>query len=81
MCAEWMNDGPYSPENCKFSTMKEQCITKRIKRKLTSSDVVAIRALLATGRTRRSLAYEYEVSESLISLISLNKAWKLKNVS
>jgi hypothetical protein len=41
--------------------------------KLTPADVVAIRAI--SGMTQRAIAAQYDVSESLISLIRRGKHW------
>lgn len=44
--------------------------------KLTNKDVVRLRMEVAAGRTRRSLAKELGVSESLVGLVVRRKAWR-----
>ncbi len=43
--------------------------------KLTEDDVRSIRAFLAAGRTRQSLADQFGVSEGMIGAIKFRRAW------
>jgi hypothetical protein len=43
--------------------------------KLTPEDVATIRGLVASGRTRASVAMDFSVSRSLVSQIALGQAW------
>lgn len=45
--------------------------------KLTASDVLIIRGLLRDGRTQKSIAEEYGISQSNVSFINLGETWKV----
>lgn len=70
------NDGPYSPENCRWTTSKNNN-RNRSNNKLDVSKVAEIRAELAKGirGTALRLAKEYGVHHSLIYRIKLNQQW------
>ena len=49
---------------------------KNPRAKLTSSDVVEIRRRVAAGDTKKRIAREYGVTDTLVRMIELRKCWK-----
>ena len=69
------NDGPYSPENCRWATSRENN-RNRSNNKLDVQKVAEIRHMLSEGFTGPQLAKRFGVHHSLIYRIKLNQQWK-----
>lgn len=69
------NNGDYTPDNCEWQTRKQQGRNRR-DTKLTIAIAREIRMQHSRGYSQKELAEEFEVSQSLISLIINNKRWE-----
>lgn len=68
------NDGPYSPENCRWTTSKNNN-RNRGNNKLDVTKVAEIRRLLSQGVSGTKIAAQFGVHHSLIYRIKLNQQW------
>lgn len=71
------NDGPYSPENCRFVT---QALNNRNRRssKLSDSDIAQIKAARASGSKMQVIAQRYGITTGMVGHIVFGRAWEAK---
>lgn len=69
------NNRGYSPDNCRWATRATQTRNRRVV-VLDESKVARIRARLASGEDRASLAAEYGVTKAMIGRIDRGTAWR-----
>lgn len=65
----------YEPGNCRWATADVQAQNTN-KTKLTVEAVAAIRAMSATGTSRRTLAVQFGVSRGTIDCVVMRRTWK-----
>ena len=69
------NSKGYSPNNCRFTTVKINCRnTRRIK--LSLKKAIHIHTLIAEGFKNNIIAKMFEVEEDLISSLKTGRIWK-----
>lgn len=68
------NDGPYSPENCRWATQLEQT-RKQEKNKLSEALAAQLRADRATGMTYAALGAKYGVSQTTAHKCAIGATW------
>jgi len=69
------NDGNYEPNNCKWSTAKEQNRNNR-QVKLNENKVKKIKKLLLNNIKQKDIAIKFRIDQSIISDIKRNKIWR-----
>ena len=55
------NDGPYSPDNCRWVSLSENSKKKRTS-KITDKDACDIRNMVSVGADRKAIAKEYSIT-------------------
>src|SRR5258708_1379941 len=68
------NDGPYSPENCRWSTVRESNRNRSIT-KLNIADAAVIKDLTSRGLRHGLVAALYGVSRQMVSRIHGGNRW------
>lgn len=77
------NERGYEPNNCRFVTRSEN-MKNKVKRavpvrnnaKLSKSDVLEVRRLLAAGQSQRAIASQFGVSHNSIGCVFRGQSWK-----
>jgi len=69
------NDGPYTPENCRWVTPAEN-MQNSSNAKLTADEAAAVRRRLDEGLSQHEIATRFGISQSRVSMIGRGRAWE-----
>lgn len=74
------NDGPYTPNNCRWATAQEQTANRKTTR-LTITDARQIRSRHAKGESQAAIAKHFAIAPCHVSQIVSGARWKDPDVA